>query len=141
MAIMVDEAKYPFRGQNYCHMMSDCVNRQQAEQELHDFAARLGLQRRWFQQSARNPHYDLAPSKRALAIRLGAKEVTSRAMVFLNPFNAELWKGADTFCNKCYWCGHHSELQRNPEEYAYCPRCEAKEDFGSVAQHDEYIPF
>ncbi len=28
-------------------------------EELHEFAARLGLQRRWFQDKGRYPHYDV----------------------------------------------------------------------------------
>jgi hypothetical protein len=40
--------------------------------KLHAFAARLGMQRRWFDKD----HYDLVPTKRALAVRLGAREVT-----------------------------------------------------------------
>ena len=46
-------------------------------EELHAFASRLGLQRRWFQGQNRHPHYDLVPSKRALALRLGAAEVST----------------------------------------------------------------
>jgi hypothetical protein len=44
------------------------------EEELHEMAARLGLKRAWFQEppKASVPHYDLTPSRRALAIRYGA---------------------------------------------------------------------
>lgn len=38
---------------------------------LHAFAARLGLKRTWFQPRS-TPHYDLVPSKRELALKLGA---------------------------------------------------------------------
>ena len=81
MSIIVDEARYPYRGKMYCHMMSDLVERDKALEELHAFAASLGLKRSWFQNHATHPHYDIAPSKRALAIERGAKEVTSREMV------------------------------------------------------------
>jgi hypothetical protein len=50
-------------------------------EELHAFAARLGLQRRWFQNKASGPHYDLSQNKRWQAIRLGATPVTTREMV------------------------------------------------------------
>ncbi|OPC84972.1 hypothetical protein B4N89_11510 [Embleya scabrispora] len=44
--------------------------------ELHAFAARLGLKRSWFQNATNYRwHYDVVPSKRALAIRLGAVEI------------------------------------------------------------------
>jgi uncharacterized protein DUF4031 len=50
--------------------------------ELHAFAARLGLERRWFQGPPEHPwpgcHYDLTDSKRTLAVHLGAVEITWR---------------------------------------------------------------
>ncbi len=46
-------------------------------EELHQFAERLGLRRAYFQPHALLPHYDLTASKRALAVRLGAKETTT----------------------------------------------------------------
>jgi hypothetical protein len=49
--------------------------------ELHLFASRIGLQRRWFQQGSRLKHYDLVPSKRSLAVSLGAIEVTRNQIV------------------------------------------------------------
>jgi len=58
-----------------CHMTADTID------ELHQMAARLGLKRSWFQAHKTNPalhHYDLTASKRALAVRYGAKELTFR---------------------------------------------------------------
>ena len=76
MAVYVDESKYPFRGQFYCHMWADTLD------ELHVMADRIGLQRSWFQtKNARFPHYDLAPSKRAAALRHGAVVVADIRMV------------------------------------------------------------
>lgn len=43
--------------------------------ELHAFAARLGLRRSWFQGSSTYPHYDLTASKRAQAVGDGAVEI------------------------------------------------------------------
>ena len=56
------------------------------EAELHAFAARLGLKREWAQLRPKvsAAHYDIVPTKRALALRLGACEVTSRVLVRLN---------------------------------------------------------
>ncbi len=53
-------------------------------EELHRFAARLGLDRRWFQEKCRveqaeqcpHWHYDVTDSKRAEAIALGAEQIT-----------------------------------------------------------------
>jgi hypothetical protein len=56
-----------------CHMIADTEN------ELHEFARRLGLRREWFQNRHSNPrlwHYDLTASKRQQALCLGAKEIT-----------------------------------------------------------------
>jgi len=44
-------------------------------EELHAFAARMGLRREWFQSTPGRPekdHYDLTAAGRELAIRLGA---------------------------------------------------------------------
>lgn len=46
------------------------------DEELHAMAARLGLQRRWFQ----GDHYDVALNKRARAIELGAVAVELRQL-------------------------------------------------------------
>lgn len=59
----------------WCHMLSDV-----SLEELHAFAARLGLKRSWFQAKS-SPHYDLRPSKRAMALRLGAVEADARTVV------------------------------------------------------------
>lgn len=56
-----------------------------SEDELHEFATRLGLKRSWFQGRPKHTaHYDITPSKRTLAISLGAVEVSSRELVMRN---------------------------------------------------------
>jgi hypothetical protein len=89
MSVYVDELrgydesqiKAPARryGQQWCHLTGN------TEAELHAFAARLGLQRAWYQPGSQRDgynwylsHYDLTPNKRALAVRLGATEVRIR---------------------------------------------------------------
>jgi len=47
-------------------------------EELHAFAKRIGMKREWFQDHRVLPHYDLVPSRRALAIKLGAKVTSLR---------------------------------------------------------------
>jgi len=50
--------------------------------DLHRFAAKIGLKRRSFQRHARHPHYDILFRQRAeRAYRLGAQRVTSRELV------------------------------------------------------------
>lgn len=55
----------------WCHMWAD------TEEELHAFAARLGMRRGWFQGPPQHTiwHYDITAPKRRLAVRLGAVEV------------------------------------------------------------------
>jgi hypothetical protein len=48
--------------------------------ELHEFAATIGLKRKAFQSTSR-PHYDLRPSKRQLAVSMGAEEVGMRDLL------------------------------------------------------------
>ena len=63
------------RSGEWCHMVSDA-----SVEELHQFAARIGLKRKAFQSISR-PHYDLRPSKRRLAVSMGAEEVDMRDLV------------------------------------------------------------
>lgn len=59
------------------HMMSDV-----GVDELHEFAARLGLKRNWFQDKPTHPHYDiLGKTMYAKAIKLGATPVTGHELV------------------------------------------------------------
>lgn len=55
-----------------CHLFADSL------EELHAFAASIGMKRIWFQSQARLPHYDLNARRRAQALELGAKEIDGR---------------------------------------------------------------
>ena len=61
-----------------CHLVTDGDL-----EELHAFAARIGMKREWFQGpgKASHPHYDLTPARRARAVALGAQEVDRRRFV------------------------------------------------------------
>lgn len=61
----------------WCHLIADTLD------ELHAFAARIGMRRSWFQSAAQHrvDHYDLTPSRRAAAVRLGAIECDRRTFV------------------------------------------------------------
>lgn len=62
-----------------CHMVAD------TDAELHAMADRIGVARRWWQAPPRHDsHYDIALSKRALAIKAGAVEVTLRQLAAMN---------------------------------------------------------
>lgn len=70
--ILVDEARWPWRGLRWAHLVSDV-----SYDELHAFAARLGIPRRAFQ----GDHYDVPADLRVAALRLGASAVDSRELV------------------------------------------------------------
>lgn len=56
--------------QRWCHMWTDG-----RPEELHVFAARLGLYRRWYQDKPSFGHYDLVPRYREKALAMGATEM------------------------------------------------------------------
>lgn len=66
MSVYVDDMRTPFGRMIMCHMVAD------SEPELHVMADRIGVARRWYQ----GDHYDIALSRRALAIEAGALEVS-----------------------------------------------------------------
>lgn len=72
MAILVDDAIWPWRGRLWAHLVSDT-----SIEELHRFAARLGIPQRAFQ----GDHYDVTDELRDCAIAEGARAVTSRDIV------------------------------------------------------------
>lgn len=63
---------WPWRGREWAHLVSDV-----SYEELHDFAARLGIPREAFQ----GDHYDVPSDARERAILLGAQPVGSRELV------------------------------------------------------------
>lgn len=72
MTILVDQAVWPWRGRRWAHLVSD-----ESYDELHAFAARLGIPRRAFQ----GDHYDVPADAREQAIELGAEAVDARVLV------------------------------------------------------------
>lgn len=72
MAILVDEARWPWRDTYWCHLVSDADLG-----ELHEFARRLGCRRVGFQ----GDHYDIDVATRDRAIELGAEPCDSRQLV------------------------------------------------------------
>jgi hypothetical protein len=77
MTVYVDDAAIPRHGMIMSHMAADSLD------ELHAMADRIGLNRSWFQEHKRVPHYDVSASKKALAIKYGAREVDSRALLLV----------------------------------------------------------
>ncbi|MEU7049989.1 DUF4031 domain-containing protein [Streptomyces eurythermus] len=74
MTLYVDPPAWPGHGRLWSHLVSDA-----SYDELHAFAARLGLPRRAFD----GDHYDLPERRYADAVAAGAVEVSSREVVRL----------------------------------------------------------
>ncbi len=77
MSVYVDQAIWGFGRMVMCHMIADTPD------ELHAMADRIGVARRWFQEPPKASfwHYDIAKSKRALAISAGAVECDRNTFV------------------------------------------------------------
>lgn len=74
MAVYVDSEEIKWRGKLWCHLAADSLD------ELHSFAAKLGLRRSWFQSSG-YPHYDVTVPVRARALQLGAIDADRETIV------------------------------------------------------------
>lgn len=81
MAVYVDDMAASFtpthvQGRRYvmCHMMAD------TDEELMAMADKIGVNRKWIQRVRSGTHFDIAKSKKAQAIKLGAVEITAKEM-------------------------------------------------------------
>ena len=73
MTVYVDDMRAPYGRLVMCHMLADTT------EELHAMADRIGVARKWVQrEGTRMEHYDIALSKRALAVSAGAVEITRK---------------------------------------------------------------
>lgn len=80
MTVYVDDMRAQFGNMIMCHMFAS------TDEELHAMAQRIGVARRWHQRppcdapgmDASWSHYDIALTKRALAVKYGAWEVRWR---------------------------------------------------------------
>jgi hypothetical protein len=107
MTVYVDDMRAPFGRMVMCHMLAD------TDDELHAMAARIGVARRWWQSPAKTSgsHYDIALSKKALAIAAGAVEVTWRQAGAMNSrrrVTGQLGKPEDAW----EWLLDHKEARR-----------------------------
>ena len=72
MTVYVDPPTWPGHGRHWSHLVSDL-----SYDELHAFAARLGVPSRAFERD----HYDIASTRYGDAVRLGAVEIGSKELV------------------------------------------------------------
>ena len=72
MTILIDEARWWYRGRRWCHVVSD-----ESLDELHAFADANGIPRRGFH----GDHYDVPEEYREQLIAAGAEVVESRVLL------------------------------------------------------------
>ena len=72
VAVLVDEARWPWRGRRWAHLVSDS-----SYDELHELAQSIGLRRIGFQ----GDHYDVDETDRDRALAAGAVATNSRELV------------------------------------------------------------
>jgi Protein of unknown function (DUF4031) len=77
MAAYVDDAIWHRAGRKWCHLLADDID------ELHRFAAQIGINRLSFQAAATTPHYDLTAFERAKALARGAIRCNRREIVMV----------------------------------------------------------
>lgn len=73
--VYVDDANIQKHGYSWFHLMGDTI------EELHAFAAAVGIPARAFHREARHPHYDVTDRQRQRALRHGAKAISEREAV------------------------------------------------------------
>lgn len=107
MTVYVDDMKAAYGRMVMCHMLAD------TDDELHAMADRIGVSRRWWQSPAKTSgsHYDIALSKRALAVRAGAVEITwlqASAMNLRRRITGQLGPAAEALA----WLEQHKAVRR-----------------------------
>lgn len=76
MTVYVDNARIPYGRMVMCHMIASNTD------ELFEMADRLRIARKWVQfHGQRKEHFDISAGCRRMAVKMGAKEVTSRELV------------------------------------------------------------
>lgn len=76
MSVYVDDMAADFGRMIMCHMIADTT------EELLDMADKIGVQRKWLQHAGTyREHFDIAKSKKALAVKHGAVQISGRDLV------------------------------------------------------------
>ena len=76
MSVYVDDTAADFGRMIMCHMIADTT------EELLDMADKIGVQRKWLQHAGTHrEHFDIAKSKKALAVKHGAVQISRRDLV------------------------------------------------------------
>lgn len=92
MSVYVDDMEADFGRMKMCHMMADTTD------ELLTMADTIGVNRKWIQHpNTPREHFDIAKSKRALAVAAGAKEITWRETGIWSIARRKAWPTVVTF--------------------------------------------
>ncbi len=76
MSVYVDDMEAGFGRMIMCHMIAD------SSEELLRMADSIGVQRKWIQKAGTpREHFDIAKSKRRLAVDRGAVEISMQELV------------------------------------------------------------
>lgn len=76
MTIYVDDMQCSYHNMIMCHMGADTTK------ELNNMADKIGVKRKWIQHKGTwREHFDICLTKKKLAIKYGAIEVTQREFV------------------------------------------------------------
>lgn len=88
MSVYVDDMEASFGRMTMCHMIAD------THAELIAMVDTIGVQRKWIQKEGMpDEHFDIAKSKRALAVAAGAKAITLRALADKISRRRPAWPG------------------------------------------------
>jgi hypothetical protein len=107
MTVFVDDMRAPYGRLILCHMLAS------SDHELHAMAQRIGLSRQWWQSptNTSGSHYDIALSKRAIAVTAGAIEITMPQAAAMNArrrVTGDLGAPADALA----WMRQHNAARR-----------------------------
>lgn len=73
--VYIDDFNAPYKGMIMCHMIADTT------EELLSMVDKIGVNRKWIQEKGTpREHFDICLSKKKKAIKLGAKEISSREL-------------------------------------------------------------
>lgn len=79
MTVYVDDMAAPYGRMKMCHCASDV-----GSQELLAMMDKIGVQRKWLQaEGTYREHFDIAKTKRELALSYGAKACSSRELMVM----------------------------------------------------------
>jgi hypothetical protein len=121
VSVYVDRARNGYGRMIMCHMIADTPD------ELHAMADRIGVARRWFQTPPKASmwHYDIAQSKRTLAIEAGAiccdRNTFVDAVRRIRASGAFAARANTRGKDPCPKCG--TELADAPGGGVKCPAC------------------